>query len=66
QNQFKFAATKPGAAELGTIVQLSALKLIHVDVVVVASVVVASVVVASVVVNSITGARIGKVKVMVI
>ncbi|CAM4760435.1 unnamed protein product [Rotaria magnacalcarata] len=48
QNQFKFAATKPGAAELGTIVQLSALKLIHVDVVVVASVVV----------NSITGARI--------
>ncbi|CAF1343123.1 unnamed protein product, partial [Rotaria magnacalcarata] len=56
QNQFKFAATKPGAAELGTIVQLSALKLIHVDVVVVASVVV----------NSITGARIGKVKVMVI
>ncbi|CAF4552572.1 unnamed protein product [Rotaria socialis] len=46
RNQFEFAATKPGAAEFGTVVQLSALKLIHVDIVVVASIVV----------NPITGA----------
>lgn len=50
RNQFDFAATKPGAAELGSVVQLTALKQMHVDLVVVASVVV----------NPITGARIGK------
>ncbi|CAF1413659.1 unnamed protein product [Rotaria sordida] len=50
RNQLEWAATKPGAAELGTIIHLTALKQIHVDLVIVASVVV----------NPITGARIGK------
>ncbi|CAF2770660.1 unnamed protein product, partial [Rotaria sp. Silwood2] len=50
QNQLEWAATKPGAAELGTVIHLTALKQIHVDLVIVASVVV----------NPITGARIGK------
>jgi 5-formyltetrahydrofolate cyclo-ligase len=50
RNQWEWAATKTGAAELGTVVQLHALKQLHVDLVVVASVVV----------NPITGARIGK------
>jgi 5-formyltetrahydrofolate cyclo-ligase len=50
RHEFEWAATKSGAAELGTIIQLSALKQIHVDLIIVASVVV----------NPITGARIGK------
>ena len=44
------AATRNGAAELGTVIQLQALKQIHVDVIIIPSVVV----------NPITGARIGK------
>ncbi|CAF3507375.1 unnamed protein product [Rotaria sp. Silwood1] len=50
RNQLEWAATKPGAAELGTVIHLTTLKQIHVDLVIVASVVV----------NPITGARIGK------
>ncbi|CAF4424294.1 unnamed protein product, partial [Adineta steineri] len=50
RNQLEWAATKAGAAELGTVIQLQALKQIHVDIVIVASVAV----------NPITGARIGK------
>ena len=50
RNQLQWAATKTGAAELGTVLQLQALKQIHVDLIIVASVVV----------NPITGARIGK------
>ena len=49
-DQVEWAATKAGAAELGTVIELGALKDMHVDLVVVASVVV----------NPITGARIGK------
>jgi 5-formyltetrahydrofolate cyclo-ligase len=50
RNQLEWAATKTGAAELGSVIQLQALKQIHVDLIIVASVVV----------NPITGARIGK------
>jgi 5-formyltetrahydrofolate cyclo-ligase len=50
RNQLEWASTKAGAAELGNAIQLTALKQIHVDLVVVASVAV----------NPITGARIGK------
>ncbi|CAF3247635.1 unnamed protein product [Rotaria sp. Silwood2] len=50
RSQLEWAATKTGAAELGTVIQLQALKQIHVDLIIVASVVV----------NPITGARIGK------
>lgn len=50
RDQIEWAATKAGAAELGTVIQLTALKQIHIDLVVVASVAV----------NPITGARIGK------
>ncbi|CAF1222847.1 unnamed protein product [Adineta ricciae] len=50
RNQLEWAATKTGAAELGTALQLTALKQIHVDIIIVASVAV----------NPITGARIGK------
>ncbi|CAF0762137.1 unnamed protein product [Rotaria sordida] len=50
RSQLDWAATKTGAAELGTVIQLQALKQIHVDLIIVASVVV----------NPITGARIGK------
>ncbi|UJR33399.1 hypothetical protein I4U23_020846 [Adineta vaga] len=50
RNQIEWAATKTGVAELGTVIQLQALKQIHVDMVVISSVVV----------NPITGARIGK------
>ncbi|CAF0785865.1 unnamed protein product [Rotaria sp. Silwood1] len=50
RSQLEWAATKTGAAELGTVIQLQALKQIHVDIIIVASVVV----------NPITGARIGK------
>jgi 5-formyltetrahydrofolate cyclo-ligase len=50
RNQLERAATKAGAAELGTAIQLTALKQIHVDLIIVASVAV----------NPITGARIGK------
>lgn len=50
RNQLEWAATKTGAAELGTVLQLQALKQIHVDLIIVASVVV----------NPITGARISK------
>lgn len=50
RNQLEWAATKTGAAELGSVLQLQALKQIHVDLIIVASVVV----------NPITGARIGK------
>jgi 5-formyltetrahydrofolate cyclo-ligase len=46
----EWAATKSGAAELGSVIELTALKQIHVDLIIVASVVV----------NPITGARIGK------
>ncbi|CAF0944617.1 unnamed protein product [Adineta ricciae] len=50
RNQIEWAATKTGAAELGSVIQLQALKQIHVDLVVVSSVAI----------NPITGARIGK------
>ncbi|CAF0762237.1 unnamed protein product [Didymodactylos carnosus] len=50
RRELEWASSKSGAAELGTVIQLQALKQIHVDIVVVASVVV----------NPITGARIGK------
>ncbi|CAM4770879.1 unnamed protein product [Rotaria magnacalcarata] len=50
RHQLEWAATKAGAAELGTVIQLQALKQIHVDLIIVASVVV----------DPITGARIGK------
>lgn len=50
RSQLEYAATKPGAAELGTVIQLTTLKQLHVDLIVVASVAV----------NPITGARIGK------
>ncbi len=50
RNQMEWAATKSGAAELGSVIELTALKQIHVDLIIVASVVV----------NPITGARIGK------
>ncbi|CAF1531972.1 unnamed protein product [Adineta steineri] len=50
RNQIEWAATKTGVAELGTVIQLQALKQIHVDLIVVSSVVV----------DPITGARIGK------
>jgi 5-formyltetrahydrofolate cyclo-ligase len=50
RHQYEWAATKIGAAELGTSISLTALQQIHVDLVVVASVVV----------NPITGARVGK------
>ncbi|CAF0786912.1 unnamed protein product [Didymodactylos carnosus] len=50
RRELEWASSKTGAAELGTVVQLQALKQIHVDIVVVASVVV----------NPVTGARIGK------
>lgn len=50
RNQLEWAATRSGAAELGTLIQLQALKQIHVDLMVVPSVVV----------NPITGARIDK------
>ena len=50
RNQIEWAATKTGAAELGSIIQLQALKQVHVDLVVVSSVAI----------NPITGARIGK------
>jgi 5-formyltetrahydrofolate cyclo-ligase len=52
RHQLESAATKMGAAELGTVVQLPALKHIHIDLIIVSSVVV----------NPITGARIGKEK----
>lgn len=50
RHQLENAATKNGAAELGTVIQLQALKQIHVDLIIIPSVVV----------NPITGARIGK------
>ena len=50
RNQLQRAATKLGAAELGTVIQLQALKQIHVDLIIVASVAV----------DPISGARIGK------
>ena len=50
RNQLEWAATKAGAAELGSPVALATLRQIHVDLVIVASVAV----------NPVTGARIGK------
>lgn len=50
RHQLEYAATKSGAAEFGTAIQLTDLQQIHVDLVIVASVAV----------NPITGARIGK------